>query len=245
MTTEDLYSLFAEYSGLPVEDVRHAAANYALFNQKHWRDCAGETWEERVREFYARANGYVFDLIHSNRSKEHLLAIYRHFGHWPWMQRAGPDVLEFGGGLGLTCSIFRELGRNVTYVDIDGPVSRFARWYFARTGQQDIEVWLTPQEQAVLPPDRQWDFVFSDSVIEHLLDPAGTVDTLARAVRPGGVLYLIIDAHTVDERFPMHRHIELAELLAGAPALAAMHHVLHDGDGLNVFRAPARVTVEA
>jgi hypothetical protein len=75
-------------------------------------------------------------------------------------------------------------------------------------------------------------------VIEHLTDPAATVDTLARAVRPGGVLYLIIDAHTVDPRFPMHRHVELRELLAQAPALAAMEHLLHDGDGLNAFRQP-------
>lgn len=81
--------------------------------------------------------------------------------------------------------------------------------------------------------------MFSDSVIEHVPDPAGTVETLARAVRPGGLLYLIIDAHEVSAAFPMHRHVHLSEILAGAPTLRTMQHVLHQGDGLNAFRAPA------
>ncbi len=233
----DLFHLFAEYSGMSVDEVLGAASNYAAFNRYHWSECGGQTWEERAKEFYGLADGYVFDLLNSNRSKAHLQAIYERYGHWPWILRSGADVLEFGGGLGLTCSIFRELGRRVTYVDVDGPVSRFARWYFARTGQEEIEVVLTAPEKLVLAAGRQWDFIFSDSVIEHVLDPVGIVETLARAVRPGGILYLIIDAHTVDPRFPMHRHMYIEELLAASPALAGMEHVLRDGDGLNVFRA--------
>ena len=76
----------------------------------------------------------------------------------------------------------------------------------------------------------------SDSVIEHLVDPGGTVETLAKAVKPGGVLYLLIDAHSVEDGFPMHRHIHIEELLDESPSLRAMDHVLHDGDGYNVFR---------
>jgi 2-polyprenyl-3-methyl-5-hydroxy-6-metoxy-1,4-benzoquinol methylase len=233
---EDLFQLFAEYSGMPVADIQKAAADYGLFNQYHWSECTGKTWEERASEFYGIANGYIFDLLNSNRSREHLLSIYQHYGHWPWLRDSGHEVLEFGGGLGLTSSIFRELGRRVTYVDVDGPVSRFARWYFERTGQQDIEMIMTPPETLVLPAGREWDFIFSDSVIEHLVDPEGTVDTLARAVRPGGILYLIIDAHNVDPRFPMHRHIHLADLLAKSPTLAAMDHLVHEADTVNVFR---------
>lgn len=35
----------------------------------------------------------------------------------------------------------------------------------------------------------------------------------------------------------MHRHIHIAELLEEVPALRGMEHVLHDGDGYNIFRA--------
>ena len=130
----------------------------------------------------------------------------------------------------------RDLGRKVSYVDIDGSASRFARWYFERTGQQDIEVMLTPAKELVLPEGRQWDFIYSDSVIEHLVDPGGTVETLAKAVKPGGVLYLLIDAHSVEAGSPTHRHSHIEELLDESPSLRAMDHVLHDGDGYNVFR---------
>jgi len=233
----DLFQLFAEYSGRPAEWVREAARNYRGINNELWEQSAGKTWEERALTFYDEAEGYVFDLIHSNQSKQNLINIYKQWNHWPWFQRSGKEVLEFGGGLGLSCSIMRDLGRKVTYVDVDGAASRFARWYFERTQQQDIEVVLTPAKELVLPEGRQWDFIYSDSVIEHLVDPEGTVETLAKAVRPGGMLYLLIDAHSVEDGFPMHRHIHIKELLDGSPALRGMEHVLHDGDGYNIFRA--------
>ncbi|MCK5942704.1 MAG: methyltransferase domain-containing protein [Planctomycetes bacterium] len=236
----NLFLLFAEYYGLTPQDVFALAKNYRGINEHQWQECAGSSWRERALSFYESAEGYVFDLVHSNQSKAHLIEIYREFAHLPWFERSGPQVLEFGGGLGLWCSLMRDLGREVTYVDVDGAASRFARWYFERTEQRDIEVVLTPSERLVLPTGRQWDFVYSDSVIEHLVDPGGTVDTLARATRPGGVLYLLIDAHRVEEGFPMHRHVHLDELFAASPTLRAMEHVLHQGDGYNVFRAPAR-----
>ena len=51
------------------------------------------------------------------------------------------------------------------------------------------------------------------------------------------MLYLLIDAHTVEEGFPMHRHVYLQELLDALAALRGMEHMLHDGDGYNIFRA--------
>jgi SAM-dependent methyltransferase len=241
----DLIELFAEYSGLPVDDVRRGVDAYTAFNAADWDDTPGQTWKQRAEAFYAGAHGYVFDLIHGNRSKEHLLGIWKRFDHLEWIEKSGPQVLEFGGGTGIACSLFRDLGRAVTYLDVPGPVSDFARWYFQRTGQDDIEMLMTPTDRVVLPAGRQWDFVFTDAVLEHLVDPAAAVEVLSRATRPGGILYLIIDAHNVGPAFPMHRHVYLDELLAGAPTLRDMDHLVHDGDGYNVFRQPARAPVTA
>ena len=94
MPDHDLVQLFAQYSGMAPEEIVEAAGNYAAFNQVHWQECGGATWEERVREFYGLADGYVFDLIHSNRSKSHLRGIYERFGHWRWFEQSGPEVLE-------------------------------------------------------------------------------------------------------------------------------------------------------
>lgn len=233
---ENLIQLYAEYSGLTEDEVRLGVENFGTFNSQDWQLTPGSTWAEKAERFYGTAQGYIFDLIAGNRSKYELLAKWQREGHWEWLSSAGPEFLEFGGGLGLGCALMRDRGHKVTYVDVDGTSSRFARWYFKRQGYTDIEVVLTPAVELVLPAGRQWDFVFTEAVIEHLIDPVGTVEKLARAVRPGGVLYLLVDAHACLEAFPMHRDIYIAELLAGSQTLASMEHAVHQGDGLNVFR---------
>ena len=182
----------------------------------------------------------MFDLIHGNKTREHPRRVYQQDGHWDYIVGSGQEVLEFGGGLGMACSIFRDLRRRVTCVDVDGSASQFARWYFFTKGYRDIEVCLVEPQQLVLPADRQWDLVFLDSVIEHLIDPVATVETFARAVRPGWLLYSTIDAHTyahtVDPAFPTHRHIYIDDLIAACPTLMGMSRVRHDGDVANAFR---------
>lgn len=234
---EELVACLSEFADMSTEEIEKGAANFAVAGQLEWESTPGDSWEEKAVTFYNSAPGYLFDLVNANRSRRHLEAVYRHYGHWEWFANSGPDVLEFGGGLGVACSIFRELGRRVTYVDVDGPAAQFAAWYFAKNGFTDIEQLLVAPQRLELPAGRQWDLIFTDAVLEHVIDPVATVETLARHVRPGGVLFLNIDAHNVNEQFPMHREIYIADLLAGCPTLAAMAHVRHEGDVTNVFRA--------
>ncbi len=236
---EHVFKLYAEYTGLPEALVAQCAQNFGNFNQVTWQECPGDNWLDKAKVYYEQKDEYLFDLLYGSQTKARRRAIYQQYGHWRWMVGAGPEVLEFGGGLGFCCSMLRDAGKRVTYCDVNGPAAKFAQWYFARCGQDDIEIVHTPSHELVLPARRHWDLVFSDSVIEHVPDPALTVERLAQAVRPGGLLYLIIDAHEVSAAFPMHRHVYLKDLLAGAPTLRAMEHVLHDGDGLNAFRRTA------
>ena len=74
-TERDLFDLFAEYSGMPIEQVRDASRNFGEINQHHWNECDEASWAERARQFYEVADGYVFDLIHANRSKAVLKSI--------------------------------------------------------------------------------------------------------------------------------------------------------------------------
>ena len=181
-------ALYSEYTGIPVEIVEQCATKFGAFNQVTWSECEGATFCDKAKVYYENTDEYLFDLLHGSRSKAWRKQVYQHFGHWQWMTSIGPDVIEFGGGLGLTCSLLRDEGRRVTYCDVDGPAAKFARWYFERTGQRDIEILHTPSSELVLPEGRQWDLVFSDSVIEHVPDPAATVERLARALKPGGTL---------------------------------------------------------
>ena len=106
---DDLIRLYAQYSGLSEEEVQKGVNGFTAFNQLEWEVTPGRSWEEKAKTFYRSAHGYVFDLIHGSRSKAHLKRVYEHFGHWDYLLDSGPDVLEFGGGLGLTCALLRDL----------------------------------------------------------------------------------------------------------------------------------------
>ena len=144
-------------------------------------------------------------------------------------------MLDFGGGLGLTSSSMCEIGKQVTYCEVDGPALRFAKWYFEGNGQRDIELVRTPSATPVLPLDRRWDLVLVEAVLEHVVDPVAAIECLAQVVHSGGLLYLAIAA--TEPECPLRQSVAVADLMAGSPALRAMQLVLETSDGRCVFRA--------
>lgn len=105
---EHAYELFAAYSGVPLATVAMCASNFPRFNHHAWQDCAGATWEAKARRFCNEADVYLFDLLFGSQTKRRRKEIYQQFHHWPWFERAGAGVMEFGtrGGRAL----FRRLG---------------------------------------------------------------------------------------------------------------------------------------
>ena len=85
--------------------------------------------------------------------------------------------MGFGGGLGLFCEIVRELGKEITYVDIPGKVSDFARWRFYKNNIPVNFIIVNPKDRLKLSDE--YDIIFSDAVIEHLTDPEQVVEELS------------------------------------------------------------------
>jgi S-adenosylmethionine-dependent methyltransferase len=107
--------------------------------------------------------------------------------------RDGPrDVLDIGGGTGGLAVRIGELGHRVTVVDPSpdalAALDRRAREHdVAVDGRQgDLSSLLD-----VVGPDSA-DLVLCHGVLEVVDDPAAALDTLARVVRPGGVLSLLV-----------------------------------------------------
>lgn len=94
----------------------------------------------------------------------------------------GADLLDVGGGPGYYTRAFRAAGARCVLVDADlrelasrGPVDRAA----------------VIGDAARLPlPDGVVDIAFSSNLLEHVDDPWGVSQELARVVRPGGLLVL-------------------------------------------------------
>lgn len=231
-----VHRLYAEFAGLPVGVVTQCAANHAALVHDCWHVCPGGSWEEKALVFYELCGDYAYELLHAASTRARRQAGLVADRVWHWLGDAGPEVLDFGGGLGLASSVLCAAGKQVTYCDVDGPAARFAAWFFGLAGQP-VEVLLTPSQVPGLPRRRKWDVMLVENVLEHVPTPAATIEILARAVRRGGLLLLRLPGGGAPSSSPLVRPIELPSLLAGAPALAAMELMVRSDDGCLLFRS--------
>jgi S-adenosylmethionine-dependent methyltransferase len=129
------------------------------------------------------------------------------------------DVLDIGGGTGGFAVRVAAIGHRVTVVDPSpdalAALDRRAREHdVAVTGRQgDLSTLLD-----VVAADGA-DVVLCHGVLEVVDDPAAALATLARVVRPGGVLSLLVaQRHAAVVARAMAGHFQQAlDLLAGAP----------------------------
>jgi 2-polyprenyl-3-methyl-5-hydroxy-6-metoxy-1,4-benzoquinol methylase len=106
----------------------------------------------------------------------------------------GLTFLDFGCGMGHTLDLARSLGLIATGIDID-------RIRLANCRQRGLEVY-EPADFETQCPDRRFDLVYMQSVLEHLDDLHAAMRTVARACRPGSLLFVdgITDRAIAQER---------------------------------------------
>jgi len=104
--------------------------------------------------------------------------------HVPPAPREGTTLLDVGCREGTQSRIFRELGYEVTSIDVE-------------------KVWEGCQVVDCNRPlpfeDNTFDVVWSSEVIEHLIDPVAAASEMRRVLRPGGALVL-----TTPNSFPVY-----------------------------------------
>jgi SAM-dependent methyltransferase len=97
-------------------------------------------------------------------------------------------LLDWGCGYGQLSHMLKTRGIDVTSIEWhptipEGEVRRLERY-------PDVEARYT-QEPVKLPyPDASFDAVLSMGVLEHVHDPAGSLDEIHRILQPGGRLYV-------------------------------------------------------
>lgn len=210
---------YATWSGRDLADVAADLDDFRRLVREEWERLPDGGFAERSCAFYAGARTYVLDLLRVNTSRADVLAKLDRFEPRVLASiRAHPGrrFLEFGGGTGVFCQVMAEEGRQVTYVDLPGPVAEFAAWRFRRLGLDVDVVLVPPGELPVLPGS--YDLLFSDAVFEHLPDPEGTARALARVLSPGGFFALLIDLEGENPEIPMHRAVDVDAVHAALEA---------------------------
>ena len=114
-------------------------------------------------------------------------------------------IIDFGGGIGSQIiSLSRLKGANLSYADIPGKTSEYAKWRFNRR-HADIEMIDAGKEDFL--EGRMYDVVITLDVVEHLVDPEATVRYLTNHIKPDG--YLITVTSFVDNHGEAGWHLNV------------------------------------
>jgi SAM-dependent methyltransferase len=146
------------------------------------------------------------DIPYEPGSPEHLAEVERRFLAEAWFAQApgappfsalipferlaGKDVLEIGCGTGVHARLLAEAGANVTAVDLTPTAVELTR---KRLELRGLAADVREADAEHLPfADASFDFVWSWGVIHHSESTDAVVREIARVLRPGGTLALMV-----------------------------------------------------
>jgi 2-polyprenyl-3-methyl-5-hydroxy-6-metoxy-1,4-benzoquinol methylase len=146
-----------------------------------WPPEVVEIWQNDTREMWDR------DVErHSYNCYQNQLAFY--FG---LTERYGAHrILDVGCAQGTLALLLAERGHSVVGVDI-----RPAFLEYARSRYEHGDVTFVAANLMDAPDLGEFDLVFANQIIEHLVYPAAFLRTLQRYARPGGVLVVTTPNH--------------------------------------------------
>jgi 2-polyprenyl-6-hydroxyphenyl methylase / 3-demethylubiquinone-9 3-methyltransferase len=102
---------------------------------------------------------------------------------------AGARVLDVGCGGGLLCEAFARAGAEVTGIDLAPGMVEVARLHAAAENLK-IDYRLEDAAELAAREPATFDVVTCMEMLEHVPEPAATVASLARLVRPGGAVFV-------------------------------------------------------
>jgi SAM-dependent methyltransferase len=197
--------------------------------------------QTEVRDWWSR-NPMTYDwraeISHEAGSPEHLEEVELRFlaaswfaqapggspysGLIPFADLADKKVLEIGSGTGVHARLLAEAGAHVTAVDLTPTAVELTR---RRLDLHGLEADVREADAEALPfEDASFDFVWSWGVIHHSNDTRRVVAEIARVLRPGGRLALMVyhrSSITYWVQYQLIRGVLGGKLLRMSPAEVA------------------------
>jgi 2-polyprenyl-3-methyl-5-hydroxy-6-metoxy-1,4-benzoquinol methylase len=177
----------AAWRSLTLADVSQRMMEAREIRNRRWIEANPKTAAERDKLYVELSEIDLYKYAEWHRTDIEKQVI--HDEATDWALRHSSRVLDCGGGIGDTTLILAVNGVEVTYVDLPGPCSEFARWRW-RTYGCDNRV-------AALSPEAFWSMngarfgqIMSIDVLEHLEDPVRHVVRYREILNVGGDLFL-------------------------------------------------------
>ena len=169
------------------------------------------TYNEEMITLYSKSDAFIYELLVDslkiNRIKKDQYIIKKIKKYYKNNKKI--NVLCFGDGIGSDSLKFAKLGFNVTYFDVKGKISDFAKLYFKLNKSEDL-IQMVFDESSLLK--KSYDVIICREVLEHLEKPFETVKRLRYFLKNNGIFFLSESFSIVNDDFPTHLNSNLKHI---------------------------------
>jgi 2-polyprenyl-3-methyl-5-hydroxy-6-metoxy-1,4-benzoquinol methylase len=174
---------------------KHAVASL----KREWEAKVQPADQRSIERFYDESQAMLYELIWWHTLSEDVSPLSYVLALRFAQQRGCRSYLDFGAGVGSGGILFARHGLQAALADISSSLLRFSAW---RLGIRKLSAQYVDLKRSGLP-NQAFDVITAMDVFEHLSDPVKAVESLWKALRPGGFLYARISAEPDEER-PQH-----------------------------------------
>jgi 2-polyprenyl-3-methyl-5-hydroxy-6-metoxy-1,4-benzoquinol methylase len=180
-------------------EIRHRCEQAVAGLKREWEDTVRPADRQSIERFYDKSQAMLYELMWWHTLGEDVSPLAYVLALRFAQQHGCQRYLDFGAGVGSGGILFAHHGLHTALADVSSSLLRFSAW---RLGNRNLAAQYIDLKLSGLP-SQAFDMITAMDVFEHLSDPVEVVETLWKALKPGGFLYARISPEPDEDR-PQH-----------------------------------------
>ncbi len=232
----DVYDEIAEFFKVPLSSVKEQCAQAHNRVNRLWREADPQTPEERSR-WYRQTDAHIYEGAHW------------HEDHMPLRralaQHAAGKILCFGSGIGTEGIIAAEMGKDVTFYDLDSLIYKFLQFRVALRDLKNVTFITGELHEQRLggrivyshPSFAVYDTIISIDVLEHLEHPQEVLNFLGSHLTREGEFLVSAPFYELEYfgHLPQNRFLDIDLMMRRARIRNYRKEVLSSSEAIGMY----------